>query len=590
MTGAAWLTLVVLVAVLGLLAATGIAADAVLMAGLVVLLLAGVLTPQQAFAGFSNPGVITIAALFVVVTGLRDTGVTQLLGTRLLRRPHNLRHAQLRMMAPVTVLSAFVNNTPVVAALIPAVNDWCRRHHLPVSQLMMPLSFAAILGGTCTLIGTSTNLLINALLIEQDGTGLGMFELARVGIPVAVAGLAFIVCMAPYLLPRRGAAITEFDNPREYSVEMRVEANGPLPGRTIEQAGLRHLPGLFLAGIDRNGNSLPAVSPDQPLQADDHLRFVGVIDSVVDLQKLRGLAPANNQLDKLDAPRRQRVLAEAVVSHSCPLVGESIREGAFRNRYNAVVLAVARDGERLRQKIGDIRLRAGDTLLLETQPTFADQQRHSRDFFLVSRIDDPGPPEHRKSALAMAVAGVMVIAATLGLLPIVKAALAAAGTMLLLRCCTLTSARKALDWPLFIAIAAALGLAQAVQDTGLASTLATTFLGLTGNHVHAAMAALYACTVIIGMVITNNAAAVIMFPIATSLAASLSVSPMPFAITVIMGASASFITPIGYQTNLMVYGPGGYRFLDFARLGVPLTVLTGLLSVALIPLFWPLTG
>src|SRR5699024_10427861 len=212
---------------------------------------------------------------FVVVTGLRDTGVTQLLGTRLLRRPHNLRHAQLRMMAPVTVLSAFVNNTPVVAALIPAVNDWCRRHHLPVSQLMMPLSFAAILGGTCTLIGTSTNLLLNALLIEQ--------------------------------------------------------------------AGLRHLPGLFLAGIDRNGNSLPAVSPDQPLQADDHLRFVGVIDSVVDLQKLRGLAPANNQLDKLDAPRRQRVLAEAVVSHSCQLVGESIREGAFRNRYNAVVLAVARD-------------------------------------------------------------------------------------------------------------------------------------------------------------------------------------------------------------------------------------------------------
>ena len=586
----AWLTLVVLIGVLVLLATTAIAADVVLAAGLVVLLVAGVLSPEQAFAGFSNPGVITIAALFVVVAGLRDTGVTQLLVARLLGRPRNLRHAQLQMMWPVTTLSAFINNTPVVATLIPAISDWCRRHDMPASQLMMPLSFAAILGGTCTLIGTSTNLLVNALMIEQGMGSLGMFELAWVGLPVAVVGIGFIVWTSGRLLPNRGAALTEFDNPREYSVEMQVDPHGPLPGQTIERAGLRQLPSMFLAEIERDGHILPAVSPQQPLQAGDRLLFVGIVDSVVDLQKLRGLIPANDQVNKLDAPRRQRVLVEAVVSHSCPLVGRTVREGGFRSRYNAAVLAVARDGARLRRKIGDIRLQAGDTLLLETRPAFAQQQRHSRDFFLVSQVDDSTRPEHRKSALALTVVGLMVVSVTLGLLPIVKAALAAAAAMLLLRCCTINSARKALDWPLFIAIAAAIGLAAAVKDTGLAATLAGSFLALVGTHAYAALAVLYLCTVIVGAVVTNNAAAVIMFPIATSLATTLGVSPMPFAITVIMAASASFMTPIGYQTNLMVYGPGGYRFMDFVRLGLPLTILVGAISIALVPMVWSLSG
>lgn len=583
----AWLTLIVLVSVLALLATTNIAADIVLIFGLIVLLLAGVVSPEQAFSGFSNPGVITIAALFVVVAGLRDTGVTQLLVVRLLRKPRSLRDAQRQMMLPVILLSSFVNNTPVVAAMIPAVNDWCRSHKLPVSQLMMPLSFAAILGGTCTLIGTSTNLLVNALLIERGMGSLGMFELAWVGVPVALLGLIFILLFSKWLLPSRGAAITEFDNPREYSVEMLVEPNGPLPGQSIEHAGLRQLPDMFLAEVTRDGHVLPAVSPDQPLQGGDRLLFVGIVDSVVGLQKLRGLAPANEQVHQLDAPRRQRVLVEAVVSNSCPLVGDTVREGGFRTRYNAAVLAVARNGERLHQKIGDIRLQAGDTLLLETQPSFAHQQRHSRDFFLVSQVDDSNPPDHHKSAIAATIAVVMVVVVTLGFVSILKASLAAAGVMLLVRCCTITSARKALDWPLFIAIAAAIGLAVAVKDTGLARTLAEGFLAVAGTHAYASLIVIYVCTVMISQVVTNNAAAVIMFPIAMTLAGSLGVSAMPFAMTVIMGASASFITPIGYQTNLMVYGPGGYRFMDFMRLGVPLTLLVGSLSVIMIPLIWP---
>jgi len=591
MTFASLLTLVVLIGALTALALTRLAADLVLMGALVVLLLSGTISPAAAFAGFSNPGVITIAALYVVVAGLRDTGATQLLATGMLRPPASTRHAQAQIMLPTTLMSAFLNNTPVVAALIPVVADWCRKYQLPVSQLMMPLSFAAILGGTCTLIGTSTNLIINSLLIEQGlNDGLGMFELAWVGLPVAIAGTLLIIVLAQRLLPRREAVLTELDNPREYSVEMVVAADGPLPGQTIEGAGLRQLPGMYLAEIERDGHILPAVSPREPLQGEDRLVFVGIVDSVVDLQKIRGLMPATEQIFKLDAPRRSRVLVEAVVSHSCPLVGGTIRDGGFRGQYNAVVLAVARDGERIRRKIGDIVLNPGDTLLLEARPSFVQQQRHSRDFFLVSQIADSQPPQHNKAYAALALVAAMVLSVAFGLIDILPASLAGAGLMLGLSCCTVESARRTLDWPLLVAIGAAIGIGAAVQQTGLADALAHAVLGLTGTTPYATLAALFVVTVIISAVVTNNAAAVIMLPIALSLAHEFNASAMPFAIVVVFGASASFLTPIGYQTNLMVYGPGGYRFTDFLRLGLPLTLLVGLMTVTLVPLVWPFSG
>lgn len=587
----ALVVLAVIVGVLSTLALTRLAADLVLMGGLVVLLLAGVVTPGDALAGFSNPGVISIGALYIVVAGLRDTGATQWLASHMLNAPRSTRRAQWQLMVPTTVMSAFLNNTPVVAALIPIVNDWCRKYQLPVSQLMMPLSFAAIFGGTCTLIGTSTNLLVNSLLIEnQVGHGLGMFELAWVGLPVAALGTLFIILTAPWLLPRREAVLTELDNAREYSVEMLVAADGPLPGQTIEAAGLRQLPGMYLAEIERAGHILPAVSPRQPLQANDRLVFVGIVDSVVDLQRIRGLLPATEQIFKLDVPRTQRVLIEAVVSHSCPLLGQSIRDGGFRGQYNAVVLAVARDGKRIKRKIGDIELQPGDTLLLEARPSFVQQQRHSRDFFLVSQIEDSQPPEHRKATIAMAIVVALVASVAFGVLGILKASLAGAALMLGARCCSVASARKTLDWSLLVAIAAAIGIGAAVQNTGLAQSVAHGVIGLAGSTPYAAMSALFATTVLISAAVTNNAAAVIMFPIAVSLAQTLGLNPMPFAVVVIFGASASFLTPIGYQTNLMVYGPGGYRFGDFLRLGIPLTLWVGLITISLVPMIWPTGG
>ncbi|MGN8158670.1 SLC13 family permease [Salinisphaera sp. RV14] len=586
----ALITLVVLTAVLVTLALSSLGADLVLMAGLVVLLVFGIVSPAHALSGFSNPGVVTIAALYIVVAGLRDTGATELLIGRLLGRPRSIRHAQAQVMLPTTLMSAFLNNTPVVAALIPVIGDWARKYQLPVSQLLMPLSFAAILGGTCTLIGTSTNLVVNALLIRQTGHGLGMFELAWIGLPIALAGLALIIGASRWLIPDRRTPAAQLDNPREYSVEMIVAADGPLPGQTIEQAGLRHLPGMFLAEIERDGALLPAVSPRQPLAAHDRLVFVGIVDSVVELQRIRGLMPATEQIFKLDSPRRARVLIEAVVSPSCPLIGSSIRAGGFRTRYNAVVLAVARDGERVRAKIGDIVLRPGDTLLLEARPAFVAQQRHSRDFFLVSQIENSQPPQHHKAYTAIAVLAAIVLSVAFGLIDILEASLLGAGAVLASRCSTAEAARRAIDWPLLVAIAAAIGMGEAVQNTGLAADLAQALTHLAGQGTHETLAALFITTVVISAVITNNAAAVIVFPVAVSLAHGAGENVMPYVITVVIGASASFLTPIGYQTNLMVYGPGGYRFIDFVRLGLPLTAIIGALTVVLVPMIWPTGG
>lgn len=590
MSLSALITLAVIALVLATLVMSALAADMILMGGLLILLATGIVTPEAALAGFSNPGLITIAALYVVVAGLRDTGATELLVSRMLGRPRSIRHAQAQLMLPTTLMSAFLNNTPVVAALIPIVSDWARKNRLPISQLLMPMSFAAILGGTCTLIGTSTNLLVNALLVDQTGHGLGMFELAWIGLPVAIAGTALIIGASRVLLPSRETIATRLDNPREYSVEMVVDPAGPLPGQTIEAAGLRQLPGMFLAEIERDGQLLPAVSPRQPLAAGDRLVFIGIVDSVVDLQRIRGLMPATEQIFKLDSPRRARVLIEAVVSHSCPLVGRSIRAGSFRTRYHAVVLAVARDGERVRRKIGDIVLRPGDTLLLEARPAFVHQQRHSRDFFLVSQIDDSQPPQHHKGYMAVLIVAAIVFAVAFGWISILKASLLGAAAMLLTRCTTPEAARRALDWPLLIAIGAAIGIGSAVESTGLAGGLAGSFTSLAGADARGALIALFISTVLISAVITNNAAAVIMFPIAVSLAHDADAAIMPYAMTVIIGASASFLTPLGYQTNLMVYGPGGYRFGDFLRLGLPLTLLVGILTVIIVPIVWPFSA
>ena len=585
----AWFTLGVIGGCFVLLASNRFAPDVVLMAGLTLLLVSGILTPQEALAGLSNEGMATVGVLYVVVAGLRETGGVDRLVQSLLARPDTLSAAQLRLMLPVSALSAFLNNTPVVAMFIPAVHDWAKRQRLSVSKLMLPLSYAAIAGGTCTLIGTSTNLVLNGLLLSKTSEpGLHLFELAWVGVPITVVLIGYVVLCSRWLLPDRRPPMTQFEDAREYTVEMLVEPGSPLVGKSVEEAGLRQLPGLYLIDIGREDNLLPAVSPKTRLHGNDRLLFAGIVESVVDLQRIRGLIPATNQVFKLNAPRRERSLIEAVVSNSCPLVGKSIREGRFRNSYNAAVIAVARNGERIPRKIGDIVLHPGDTLLLEAHPSFVEQQRNSRDFFLVGHIDDSQPRCHERGNTALAIMVAMVLAVAFGWLSMLESAMLAAGLMILTRCVTGRVARRAVEWQVLIVIAASFGLGTALQSTGAATTAAHWLIAGAGGTPIVALAIMFAVTALLTALVTNNATAVLMFPIAMATAQDLGVHLLPFAITIMMGASASFATPIGYQTNLMVYGPGGYHFADYLRFGAPLTVLVGMVTVAVVPWIWPL--
>ena len=589
MLSTAWLTWLVTLTCIGVLAFTRLGPDLVLVAGLTLLLLLGVVSPAQAFGGLANEAVLTVAVLYIVAAGLRNTGAIDALIRRIFGRPRTVLGAQLRMMLPVAAISSFVNNTPVVAAFLPAVSDWAKRQRISSSKLMIPLSYASIFGGTCTLIGTSTNLVVNGLLKSQAHLpGMSFFEIAWIGIPCALIGLLYVLLTSRWLLPTRNPVLAQLENSREYTVEMLVISGSPLDGQSIAAAGLRQLPGLFLVDIERNDRIIAAAGPDERLQVGDRLVFAGITESVVDLQRIRGLVPATDQVFKLDAPRTARSLVEAVIAAHSPVCGKTVREGRFRSHYNAVVIAVARNGERIRRKIGDIELRAGDTLLLETGPEFMEQRINSRDFLLLRPIEGASIPEHDRSWIAWLILTGFVVIAGLGWLPVFTTALLAAGLMIITRCCSVSLAHRSIEYEVIIAIAAAFGIGKALEISGAASGFAHELLAFAGHQPWLLLVMIYGITMLLTEIITHSAAAVIVFPLAYATTASLSLNFMPFAMAIAMAASASFATPIGYATNLMVYGPGGYRFSDFLRFGLPLNLIMWAVSVLIIPHVWPL--
>lgn len=548
----------------------------------------------DAFSGFSNEGMLTVGVLFLAVAGLAETGAVDFLLQGLLGRPKSAAGAQARMLAPVGLSSAFLNNTTVVALFLPLINDWCKKHRISPSKLMIPLSYISVLGGLCSLIGTSTNLIVSGLYQDMQkaqhlpaANGMGMFDITWIGLPCAIGGVLFIVLTSKWLLPDRQSAIGQSTDPREYTVEMVVETGSGLVGKTIEEAGLRHLPSTYLMEIQRAGQVLQAVGPQERLQANDRLVFVGIVSSMVDLQKIRGLKPATDQIFKLDGPRADRVLIEAVVSNTCPLVGQTIRDGHFRTTYNAVVIAVGRNGERLQEKIGSIVLRPGDALLLEALPAFVEQQRNSRDFYLVSHIEDSNPPRHDRAWIAVAIFAAMIVVVTAGWVSMLLGGLLCTLLMLATRCCTEEKTFRSVQWRILIAIAASLSVGKALLHTGAAQAFAEKLLSFGGENPWVALALVYLVTMITTEMITNNAAAALIFPIGMATAHSLHVNELPFVMAVMVAASCGFATPIGYQTHMMVMGPGGYRFRDFVRIGLPLDLVVGALAVTLIPLVYP---
>lgn len=577
------------IAVLATLTLTRIGPHIVMLAALTLLSLTGVLSSEEALAGFSNEGLITVAAMFVVAGGIRASGGIELLVKKALGNPRHERHALLRIFLPVVPLSAFLNNTPVVATMIPAISAWAKRVDIPPSKLMIPLSYTAILGGTLTLIGTSTNLVVNGQYVALTGNpSFGIFDITAIGLPVALIGLMAIYCFGPKLLPNKNVK-GAFTNLREFTLEVIVKEEGPLVGKSIQAAGLRDLKRVYLVEIERQKTILSAVSSDEILYGNDRLVFAGETEAITELLKIHGLSAPNTLHEKssLEDARSGRCLVEVVVSPHCDAIGSDIRDAKFRNRYGAVVLAVARHGERIKGNLGNIRLQAGDTLLLEARPAFVSRQKYNKDFLMVNELDHE-QPNHDKALLAWGILILAVLAAGLGLISMLNAALLAAGSMLATGCLSIKQAEKSLDLPVILTIGAAFALGSALQKSGVADWIAHSIITLSAGNAILLLILVYVSVSVLTEVITNNAAAMIMLPIVLEMTEKANLNPEPYIFAIMMAASASFATPLGYQTNLMVYGPGNYRFSDFVKAGVPMNLIIGSATITLLALFWPL--
>ncbi len=594
----AWFALgVTALVVVGL--ARNLAADALLWAAVVACGLAGILSIEEMFVGFTNSGMLTIAALYVVAAGVRETGALDLVARKFLHGIRTRRALLVRMGMVVPILSAFLNNTPVVAMLIPMLNRWSAKHRVPPSKLLIPMSFMSILGGMTTLIGTSTNLVVQGMMADTVAARpeladslrpMALFEIGAVGIPCAVIGVLYLVFFSRRLLPERTDMLEEIgSSPRQYMVEMRVADDCQFVGMHVEEAGLRHLHGLYLHEIVRGGEIIAPVQPDHIIQAGDVLSFSGIVSTIVDLEKLPGLVPvADPGYEHQLSLQREHMLTEAVVSSSSPIIGKSIIQSNFRALYNAAVVAVHRGGARVPGRVGDVVIRYGDTLLLQTGPHFVDAHRNNRDFFLVSGVEDSQPPRLARARLSLVLLGLMILLLMTQMIPTVLAAFLIAGAMIVGRCISVPSARQALELQTLFAIAGAIALGLALFKSGAVQVIAHSTVATVGQWgPYAVLAALALLTMVFTEVVTNTAAAALMFPLGVATALDLGVDPRPFVLVVALIASASFLTPIGYQTNLMVYGPGGYRFTDFTRVGLPLSLLLLAAATLLAPLVWP---
>ena len=586
LTTQGWICLAVLAAVVTLLMRGKLAAEYVLLSALGVLVLSNAATPEAALSGFSNVGMATVALLFVLSEGLTRHGGLRWLVERTLGASTGPRATLARMCLPVFAASAFLNNTAVVAMLIPEVKRWASLHKASASRLLIPLSFSAILGGTCTLMGTSTNLLIAGMAAEMSNVQLHLFTPTLLAITVGALGLGLLFVLAPLLLPNYPPEQEGFPAYDHLTLVARVEAGGPLENVRLDQIEANAAPGLFPVEIRRAGIVIPAPSKGERLRSEDRLVFAGRARSLVNLCDIDGLELEPHQSFKPEMGLKPGQTVEVVLTHHCPLVGKGIGNGNFRGLYDGAVLAIAREGriiepDRERRWVLDV----GDRLLVEVGETFADRAL-GQDFVILSAASQELSHWSKRYLGAVIVVG-MVAAAATGVLSIFEAALAAALAMVFAGLLTFKQALASIDRRVIVTIAAAIGLGEALRQAGVAEVAASGIVELGAGSPWLTMALVYTVTSVFTQFITNNAAAVLVLPFALTAATVLHVSPLPFIIATMFAASASFATPFGYQTNLMVYGAGGYKFSDFFRIGLPMNVAVGVLVIVLTPLFFP---
>ena len=583
----AWITIATVLTMFSVLLFTKLRADMVFLGAIAILFVTGVLDAKEAFSGFSSTSVVVIGVLFVVIAGLTHTGVLQWIVKNLLGQPKTYCKAVVRLMLPVAALSSFLSNTTVVALFVGIVKIWSKKLGVSPSKLLIPLSYASGMGGVCTLIGTPPNLIISGLYTDHTGSVMNVMSTTIPGLFCLFIGILSIIAFRR-LLPERKAPESAFESTADYTVELLVPSDNPYVGKQISQAGFKEIHGGRLIEIIHFDEVISPVPDSEPIMGGDRLVFAGQIDEILDLKKSHGFVNADHHVFTMDEVGLDRQLLTAYVTFGSSLINTTIGHSTFEKDNNMTLVAVARRGERVEQSPHDVVLKAGDTLLLECPPRLnvnTERLNSQLHFFDSPQVPNIGKKTFISSSIMIA----MVVLSALNVLPLLQCAFLAAMAMLLFRCCNVDQAMKSINWDILMVFAGSVVLGLAIQKTGIAERLAFGILDVCGTNPIVVMTAICLVGTFITEFISNTAAGAMFFPIMYEAAEKLGYEPYPFLIALMISVSSSFATPIGSPTHMLVYAPGGYRFSDFIRIGLPMNFIILAANIFIVNVLYPLT-
>ena len=583
----AWITILTVLTMFTVLLLTKLRADVVFLGAISILFVTGVLNAKEAFSGFSSTSVVIIGVLFVVVSGLTHTGVLQWIVKNLLGQPESYSKAVVRLMLPVAALSSFLSNTTVVALFVGIVKMWSKKLGISPSKLLIPLSYASGMGGVCTLIGTPPNLIISGLYAENTGEAMNVLTTTVPGLFCLFIGVLSIIAMRK-LLPNRKTPESAFESTSEYTVELEVPSDNPHIGETVNEAGLNDVRGGNLIEVVHYDEFVSPANGEEILMGGDRLIFSGQIDEILDLKHSHGLVSADHHVFTLSEIDSSRQLRTAYVTFGSSLIGKSIGGTTFEKDNGLVLVAVARRGERIKQSPREVVLQAGDTLLLDCPPNMKINESSltaKLHFFDSDQVPNIG----KKTLISTTIMMAMVVLSALNVIPLLQCAFLAAIAMLIFRCCNVDQAMKAINWEILMVFAGSVVLGIAIQKTGIAERLAFGILDVCGDNPIVVMTAICFVGTFITEFIPNTAAGAMFFPIMYQAAEKLGYEPFPFLVALMVSVSSSFATPIGSPTHMLVYGPGGYRFSDFMRIGLLMNIIILAANIFIVNIIYPLT-
>ena len=583
---AAWFVVFVVLLVFVLQVCTKLPSDLVFLGGMGLLLVSGVIPAGAVLGSFSSSTVVLIGALFVVISGLVHTGFLQWVVRYCLGSPKTYHKAVIRLMLPVAALSSFLNNTAVVALFTGVVRLWAKKLGIAPSKLLIPLSYASGMGGICTLIGTPPNLLISGFYTKETGIALSIFTPTLVGLFCLVVGVLSVIALSR-LLPERVSPEDALQGTSTYTVELMVPSMSSLVGQTIKEAGLHQVDGGHLIEIIRlDKEVITAVDDEEYIFGGDRLIFSGNVEKILEIRDTYQLVNATHHVFSLDEVEQDRKLRMATVGFKSSFIGCSMSDTAFEEDNNLVLVAIAREGEVVKGSPREVELKAGDTLLMECPLRFHMDSQSKYDLMEMASESLYKPDKRTLYSSLIMIA--MVTVSSLGYLTLLQAAFIAAFAMIACRFCTIDQARESIDWRLLMIFAGSISLGTAIQDTGIAEWISQGILVLCDGSPIVALAGICLVGTFITEFTSNTATAAIFFPIAYQTAVNMEVSPLTFCVALMVSVSSSFATPIGSPTHMIVYGPGGYRFADFARIGIPMNFIIWIANLFITLLLFPL--